>query len=249
MVENKNDWKIWDRDDSVEQRTYKRVKNELPEMECAKQLAKIMSKIYAPEMKVLDMGCAAGHYYNTLNKIDSKIKYCGIDSTKKYIDFAKSHFKNNKNVNFILGDIFNLPESMINQFDITFCCNVLLHLPSLEVPLKNLVKSSKKYCIIRTLASDKTHLSKFLYNDELDKKGHPINFVHQNTYSFELIKKIILSLGKFKIEFIEDEFNETQINKEFNKFDKVQSAVTQVVNDIQIAGSKVFQWKWVIVTK
>ena len=71
MVENKNDWKIWDRDDSVEQRTYKRVKNELPEMECAKQLAKIMSKIYAPEMKVLDMGCAAGHYYNTLNKIDS----------------------------------------------------------------------------------------------------------------------------------------------------------------------------------
>ena len=40
MVANKNSWKIWDKDDSVEQRTYKRVKNELPEMECAKQLAK-----------------------------------------------------------------------------------------------------------------------------------------------------------------------------------------------------------------
>ena len=200
-------------------------------------------------MKVLDMGCAAGHYYNTLNKIDSKIKYCGIDSTKKYIDFAKSHFKNNKNINFLLGDIYNLPKNLVDQFDITFCCNVLLHLPTLSEPLKNLIYSTKKYCIIRTLISDKTHLSKYLYTDELDKDGNPINFVHQNTYSFELIQKTVSSVGNYKIEFIEDKFDQDQINSEFNNFNKAQSAVTKVINDIQIAGSKVFQWKWIVITK
>ena len=62
MVENKNDWKIWDRDDSVEQRTYKRVKNELPEMECAKQLAKIMSKNQIQQAEQLALECKKKKY-------------------------------------------------------------------------------------------------------------------------------------------------------------------------------------------
>ena len=57
------------------------------------------------------------------------------------------------------------------NFDIVFCSNVLLHLPSIDLALKNLLKASKKYCIIRTLVSDNTHLSKFYHNDKTNKNN------------------------------------------------------------------------------
>ena len=251
MVNNfdKNDWRIWNKNNLVERRTFKRAKNQLQEMECAKQLIKIVSKIYKPEMKILDIGCAAGHYYNSLKKVDKNILYFGIDATKAYIQFAKNFFRKNKNTNFFLGDIYKLPRQFNNKFDITFCCNVFLHLPTLEKPLKNFIQTSKKYCILRTLISEKTHLSKFLYSDKFDNMGNPKDFVYQNTYSYKLIKKIIKSVGNFKIEFLEDKFNEKNINREFKQYGKIQDSVTLTKNKVQMGGSKIFQWKWVKITK
>ena len=36
--------------------------------------------------------------------------------------------------------------------------------------------------LIRTLVSDHTHLSKFYFNDQINKKGVLNNFQYQNTY-------------------------------------------------------------------
>ena len=78
------------------------------------------------------------------------------------------------------------------KFDIVFCSNVLHHLPSIDIPLKNLIKRlQKKYCIIRTLISDNTHLARFYYDDTTNKKGELNNFQLQNTYSYNLIRKKI----------------------------------------------------------
>ena len=90
-------------------------------------------------MKILDIGCAAGHYYNSLKKVDTNILYFGIDATKAYIQFAKNCFRKNKSTNFFWGDIYKLPRQFNNKFDISFCCNVFLHLPTLEKPLKNFI--------------------------------------------------------------------------------------------------------------
>jgi SAM-dependent methyltransferase len=246
---NTDTWKIWDKDDSVEQRTYNRVTGELPEMECTKQLVELVTEIYAPGMSVLDVGCAAGHYYNGLKRIDDKIRYFGVDATTAYIDFARKHFANNPNTTFEVADIFDLPDEYDGKFDIVFCCNVILHLPSFQAPLKNLITASKKYCFIRTLISDKTHLSKLLYSDSFDENGEPTDFVFQNTYSYEIVKKAIRSLGHYQIEFINDKFDARSINDEYNAYRSLQSAVTHVQNDVQIAASKVFEWKWVKITK
>ena len=129
-----DDWKIWDRDDSVEMRSYKRTTGELPEMESTKQLVQLISDVYQHGMSVLDVGCAAGHYYLGLRRIDDGIRYHGVDATKKYIDFAKSHFSGTPNVSFSNEDIFALPQGYTDHFDIVYCCNVLLHLPSARHP-------------------------------------------------------------------------------------------------------------------
>jgi hypothetical protein len=73
--------------------------------------------------------------------------------------------------------------------------------------------------------------------------------VFQNTYSYELVKDTIRSSGGYQVEFIDDKFDADSINQEYNNYNAVQSAVTRVQNDVQVAGSKVFEWKWVKVTK
>ncbi len=242
------EWDIWKKSHSVE-RSIKRLKKELPEMECSKQLTQIVKKYYKKGNKILDFGCAAGHYYNSLKRIDKQIDYTGFDPTKSYIKFAKKFFRNKKNVTFDIQSLFNVKKDYRNKFDIVFCSNVLLHMPSIDTPLRNLLKCSKNHVIIRTLVSDYTHLSKFYFNDKANKKGVLNNFVFQNTYSFNLMRKKIAKIGKFKISFIEDRFNGNQLNKEFKKDQKKYPGLTKYLMGSQIAGSKVFQYKWVVISK
>jgi 2-polyprenyl-3-methyl-5-hydroxy-6-metoxy-1,4-benzoquinol methylase len=247
MTTTNDTWRVWNNDDKVELRTYKRVTGDLPEMESTKQLVELVGSVYSPGMTVLDVGCAAGHYYNGLKRIDPELSYTGVDSTVKYIAFAKEHFKNNPHVRFFVGDIFKLDET-VGQSDIVFCCNVILHLPDFRVPIKNLLEATKKFCFIRTLISGHTSLNKFLYTDEFDADNNPLNFVHQNTYSFDLLDSFIKAQGNFQVELIKDKFEVESINKEFDNFSDQQSAVTRVVGDKQIAGNVVFEWQWLKIT-
>ena len=217
-------------------------------MECTKQLVDLVKEVYKPGMTVLDVGCAAGHYYNGIKRVDEAIKYQGVDATTAYIQFAQKHFKNNPNTVFEVADIFNLPKSYAKQFDIVFCCNVILHLPSMQIPLKNLLMATRRYCFIRMLIGKKTHLSRLLYSDSFDEHGEPTDFVYQNTYSFDYVEKTIRALGDYHVMLIDDHFDETEINKEYQNYNTLQSAVTRVQNGIQIADSKVFEWKWIKVS-
>ena len=242
-----NDWEIWRKNSSIE-RSIKRLKKQLPEMEASKQVTKIIKKRYKKGYKILDFGCAAGHFYQSLRRIDNKINYFGFDATKNYINFAKKFFKKNENVKFDVQSLFSMSKKYNKKFDIVFCSNVLHHLPSIDIPLKNLIKASKKYCIIRTLVSDNTHLARFYYNDSMNKKGELNNFQLQNTYSYSLIRKKIKKIGNYKIKFEDDVFDGKKINREYTKKEiKKYPGLTRFVDGVQIAGSKVFEFKWIII--
>ena len=116
--------------------------------------------------------------------------------------------------------IFLKFQKNIKKYDISYSCNLLLHLPSVEIPIKNLINTTKKYCFIRTLVGKKTHLSKYLYEDKFNKNGLPLNFVYQNTYSYNYLKQIFKKNGARKIEFIDDKSQYNNINKEFQKYKK-----------------------------
>ena len=105
--------------------------------------------------------------------------------------------------------------------------------------------------IVRTLLSEKTHLSQYLYSDEFDNKGNPINFLFQNTYSFDYVESIIKTHdSKIKLKFIQDEFDAELVQKESNEWRNKQGfATTSVFKNLQIAGDKVFRWGWFVCTK
>ena len=217
LFEDRNDnWEIWQKNSSIE-RSIKRIKKQLPEMEASKQLVKIVKKKYKKGDKVLDFGCAAGHFYLSLKRIDNKINYYGFDSTKDYINYAKRYFKKEKNTKFEVQSLFSMSKKYYNKFDIVFCSNVLHHIPSIDLPLKNLIKATKKVCIIRTLVSNNTHLSRFYYNDQTNRKGELNNFQLQNTYSYSLIRKKIKKIGNFKVSFLDDISTEKKLIKNLQK--------------------------------
>ena len=151
---------------------------------------------------------------------------------------------------FDVQSLFSMSKKYNNKFDIVFCSNVLHHLPSIDIPLKNLINATRKYCIIRTLVSDNTHLARFYYDDTTNQKGELNNFQLQNTYSYNLIREKIKKIGNFKVNFENDIFNGKNINKKLIKKEKKKyPGLTKYINGIQIAGSKVFEFKWIIIKK
>ena len=246
---NKKKWDLWKEYPLIERRTFLRAKGIVPEMECTKQLIKIIKPLYKDNMSILDVGCAAGHYYNSIKFLSKNTNYLGIDGNSKYINFAKKFYKNT-GAKFKTLDIYNLNQKKIDKHDIVYCCNVLLHLPDIFKPLKNLLSVTNKICIIRTLIDTETHLSKIVFKEKFDKKFKPEKFTYQNTYSEKILRKFLSHLGKNKIKFIKDEFQSKNINKEHKNYAKIQGpAPTKVINNLQIAGNKVFKWRWLVIEK
>ena len=242
----KQDWRIWSKNDLVEERTYLRAKGELPEMQSAIQLRHILGSI-EPGASVMDIGCASGHYLRTIRKLCENCRYTGVDATSKYIESAKEIFREDKLAKFEVQDIYELDKSA----DIVFCCNVLLHLPSIKEPLTRLLSSFNQRLVIRTLISEKTHLSQYLYSDVFDENGNPTDFLFQNTYSFEYLQNLVTQFDpSLKVEFIKDVYDAAALQDEGEKWKKKQGfATTAIENNLQIAGDKVFRWHWMICTK
>jgi SAM-dependent methyltransferase len=248
MVDNldKLNWRVWNQNDLVEERTYLRAKGDLPEMQSAKQLRHIIGSIKS-NSSVLDVGCASGHYLRSIRKLSIDCSYIGVDATSKYIENAKDIFIEDKLAHFEVQDIYKLNKSA----DIVFCCNVLCHLPYIRVPLENLLRSFNERLIIRTLISKKTHLSQFLYSDVFDEKGNPTDFLFQNTYSFEYLQHLVSQVDpRLKVTFIEDLYDATVLQEEGNNWRQKQGfATTSIENNLQIAGDKVFRWHWMVCTR
>ena len=240
------DWKIWSKNDLVEERTYLRAKGELPEMQSAIQLRDILSSIQT-DASVMDVGCASGHYLRSIRQLSESCSYIGVDATPKYIESAKEIFKEDKLAEFEVQDIYELDK----QADIVFCCNVLLHLPSIKLPLTNLLGSFNERLVIRTLISEKTHLSQYLYSDVFDENGNPTDFLFQNTYSFQYLKNLVNQFDpSVKVEFIKDVYDVAALQEEGENWKKRQGfATTAIENNLQIAGDKVFRWHWMVCTK
>ena len=197
---------------------YNRAVGKSPEMEVSKAMAKIVKKYIKKDEKVLDVGCATGHFYRSLKReIKKSFYYTGCDPYKIFLDFAIKAWKNDKKVSFKKGNIYNLPFK--KSFDICFSSNVLLHLPDISKPIKELLRVTKKKLILRTVVYDVSYKIQLVYNnkwwkntkvkpiDEFDKRGNPRSFSYFNIHSKDYLQALIKKISpKSKIKFIKDNF-------------------------------------------
>ena len=242
------EWQQWGlRPEDSEKHNIHRLSGNLPEMESTKQLVNLVSNDYESGMKVLDVGCNVGHYLKGLRRQFPELDYTGVDAYDYYISQAKIAFQNDPNSAFEVKDIFKpiFPE---NQFDIVYCCNVIHHLPDFRIPVKNLLSSTKKVCFIRSLFADYTNIVKSTVTESYDDDGNPIDYWYLNTWSKNYFTEFVKKLG-WNVEFIADEFETSQIQKEFETIKNSESDVaTRIVGDLQIIEGVVANWVWAKLT-
>ena len=62
-------WQQWGKRPECELTLADRANESLPEMESTKQLVSLVSEVYKPGMRILDVGCNVGHYLKSLRRV------------------------------------------------------------------------------------------------------------------------------------------------------------------------------------
>ena len=227
---------------------FDRATGKSPEMEVSKAIANILKPKIKNGSRLLDVGCACGHYYRSIKKkVKKDFFYTGTDPYEIFLDKAKIAWKNDANVNFLKGNIYKLPFKK-NQFDLTICSNVFIHLNKIKKPLQELLRVTKGTIIIRTVVYDVSYKVQLVYNnkwwkntdvkpkDEFDINGNPRAYSYFNILSKDFLEGTIKDINKkAKVTFVKDNFFSKKKISSSNKKER-RPLATRIVGDEQFSG-------------
>jgi len=227
---------------------FDRATGKSPEMEVSKAIANILKPKIKNGSRLLDVGCACGHYYRSIKKkVKKDFFYTGTDPYEIFLEKAKIAWKNDANVNFLKGNIYKLPFKK-NQFDLTICSNVFIHLNKIKKPLQELLRVTKGTIIIRTVVYDVSYKVQLVYNnkwwkntdvkpkDEFDKKGNPRAFSYFNILSKDFLEGTIKDINKkAKVTFVKDNFFSKKKISSSSKKER-RPLATRIIGDEQFSG-------------
>ena len=235
----------------------KRSQGKLPEPEHSKATAKIINTLIKGNFSLLDVGSQTGHFFRTFNRVfKTKIKYIGLDPYKIHTEIGCKIWKNFKNCSFKLGWVQKIPLKK-NSVDITLCSNVLTHVPNIGLPLKEMLRVSRKFIILRTPVHYRSYRIQMVYNkkvwkysnikpeNEFDKNGKPREYnyfdVHSKDYLLGQVKKFN---KKASVKFIKDTFWDA---KKINSKSEKKVAPTRVIAGNQVADLLIIPHYFVII--
>lgn len=131
--------------------------------------------------KVFDAGCGEGF-------VLSELKNRGIGSVLEGIDFSEQALKTGRELFPYLslkqGDIYQLPYED-NSFDLVLCTEVMEHLDEPDKVLSEIVRVSKKYCLLSVPNEPLFMISNLLRGKNISRWGNDIDhFNHWSSGAF-----------------------------------------------------------------
>ena len=126
---------------------FKRAIGKYPEMEVSKALSKIVNKSIKNNEKVLDVGCATGHFYRSLKKELKKFFYTGCDPYEIFLKLARKAWKNEKNTKFIKANIYKLLLKKITRYYLLQQC--FASFTRFKKTIERINQSDKRKLILR----------------------------------------------------------------------------------------------------
>ncbi|NMB91670.1 class I SAM-dependent methyltransferase [candidate division WWE3 bacterium] len=79
------------------------------------------------KIKVLDLGCGNGRFYDFINNKNMNIEYVGIDTNN---DFIKRRANKTKNASFVKGDVIQDLNNIKEKYNIIAAFGLTHHIPS-----------------------------------------------------------------------------------------------------------------------
>jgi SAM-dependent methyltransferase len=263
MAKGDQDWRVWDGKNDYGDILFQRAIGQLPEMESAKATALLLKEIIQPDDTILDVGCGAGHYLRSLRReLDVPFKYVGVDATPGYVALAKKAWAGDDRARFETADIFELPFAD-NTFDVVMSCNLFLHLPSIRVPFRELIRVSRRQTLVRTLIGERSfqikevhgatyHPERILDHDPADEfdDEQPRNFNYYNIYSQSYVSHLLTenpAVREFRI-LPDRNFDPQALLADVNRHNASNNA-TRIMGEWQVNGCILQPWHFVVATK
>lgn len=238
---------------------FKRATGQLPEMECSKAIAGIVAEGIKSGDSILDVGCGVGHYLRSFKRLVSvPFSYVGIDYFPIFLSKAKEAWKNEPDVCFRQGSIFELPAAD-KEFDIVVCSNLFMHLPSIVKPVSELIRVGKRKIIIRTMIGERSFRIQEVYNskwwpytdvsanDEFKDNGCPRAYSFENIYSQDYFTSVIQRfIPRARIEYRQDnQFVAQNIQQSAETEGSVNA--TRIIDGKQVFGYIILPYHFVLV--
>lgn len=177
-----------------------------------------------------------------LSDISESSEIIGIDQTNYLIDNANNLFKNNKNISFETGDIYEVKNKYEKKFDISLSWKTLSWLPYYDQMLKDLIHMTKKHIILSSLFYDGDIDFQIKIREFKKESGKNDFNAYYNVYSLPQFKKFLYGLGVKNIEVYDFDI-EIDIEKPHVDLMGTYTEKLQNGKRIQISGAVVMFWK------
>ncbi len=103
-----------------------------------------LPRVLFPGIKILDVGCASGGFFNIMRSYEPHIEYTGIDLSEKAVELATERYPEAR---FMLTEGFGLPFED-NSFDLVHCTSVFNNEPNYQGMLQEMYRVSNRFVLV-----------------------------------------------------------------------------------------------------
>ena len=102
-----------------------------------------LPRVLFPGVKVLDVGCASGGFFNIMRTLEPTLDYTGIDIAEPPIETARQKYPEAR---FLVTDGLRIPFDD-NEFDLVHCTSVLVVEPRYRELLREMYRVSNRFVL------------------------------------------------------------------------------------------------------
>jgi SAM-dependent methyltransferase len=170
-------------------------------MDCASQAAEIICSLSLKDSsRILDVGCAAGHFIHSLKK-RGNFSYYGLDYSPSFIKIGKKAYTQlgldpQRLILESIDDIKGL------KADLVLFMNVLSFNPDFRRPIYRAMETGANTILIRDNFGEKT-IVRWELDGHLDEGANHL-MGYWNEWSRQDMRSYLQDLGYAKVDFIED---------------------------------------------
>ena len=132
--------RAWSQPNAV--KYYARQRHDVSELYPSERV--FLPRVLFPGIKVLDVGCASGGFFNIMRTLEPALEYTGIDIAAPSIEIARQKYPEAR---FLVTDGLQIPFDD-GEFDLVHCTSVLVVEPRYREVLREMYRVANRFVLV-----------------------------------------------------------------------------------------------------